>query len=208
MNTGEITESIARRWSRAYEWTPEQAAMLILGLDPEAALPLRTKEMCARFIPILLNEIARVIGSRAAARYGILLSETEYLLSLSRRKLPTPAQWLKWAELADWPLPRELVDACSTGPSPTDERPDAPPQGDPLPPADPQPSTETVYDTRLLQATRWVITTYWEGRNPADIAATKEIVVEKLMALHGLSKNEAQAVDLVTRQDTRRNPGR
>lgn len=60
-----------------------------------------------------------------------------------------------------------------------------------------------AHDTKLLREVRWVTTAYWEGKDPKE-GPTKELVVEKLQALRGLSKNEAEAVDLVTRPDSRR----
>lgn len=53
------------------------------------------------------------------------------------------------------------------------------------------------YDTRLLKAVRWVIATYSENSE----WPTRELVVEKLQGLHGLSKRESEAVDTVTRPD-------
>lgn len=53
------------------------------------------------------------------------------------------------------------------------------------------------HDTILLNAVRWVIENYWER----GINHPKAFVVEKLMKIRGLSKNEAEAVDLVTRPD-------
>lgn len=64
---------------------------------------------------------------------------------------------------------------------------------------DPQP-----YRTRLLDAAQWVIETYWSGKAPEE-GPTKELVIEKLQELQNLSRNEAEAVDLVTRHDSRRN---
>jgi hypothetical protein len=59
------------------------------------------------------------------------------------------------------------------------------------------------HDTNLLNIVRWVIATYWEGKDPAK-GPPKELVVEKLKDLHSLTQNEAEAVDLVTRPDSRR----
>ena len=63
-----------------------------------------------------------------------------------------------------------------------------------------------THDTRLLSHIRWVIETYWEGKEYSK-APTKQLVIEKLRD-RGLSKSEAEAVDLVTRHDSRRSPGR
>ena len=58
------------------------------------------------------------------------------------------------------------------------------------------------YDTRLLEAVRQVIREHWEQTNPQD-APTREGVVKQLMD-SGLSRTEAEAVDLVTRHEERR----
>ncbi len=58
------------------------------------------------------------------------------------------------------------------------------------------------YDTRLLKAVRQVIREHWEGAAPQD-APTRERVVKRLME-SGLSRAEAEAVDLVTRHESRR----
>jgi len=69
--------------------------------------------------------------------------------------------------------------------------------------ADNQTEWGFTHDTRLLRIVREVIRNEWEGRDPAR-CPSKESVVEDLMAKHNLSKNEAEAVDLVTRHDSRR----
>jgi hypothetical protein len=68
---------------------------------------------------------------------------------------------------------------------------------------DPSEWAALSHDTKLLKAVRWAIATWWEGKDPLQ-GPTKELVVEKLQALHRLTKNEAEAVDLVTRPDSRR----
>lgn len=55
-----------------------------------------------------------------------------------------------------------------------------------------------THDTKLLKAARWVIETY-SGQPDWP---TRELVIEKLQEHHGLSRNEARAVDTVTRPDS------
>lgn len=63
------------------------------------------------------------------------------------------------------------------------------------------------HDTELLIIVREVIRENWENKDPAR-APSKEGIVNELQVKHGLSKNEAEAVDLVTRHDSIRNPRR
>ncbi len=60
------------------------------------------------------------------------------------------------------------------------------------------------YDTRLLKAVRRVIREHWERAAPQH-APTRDRMVKKLME-SGLSRTEAEAVDLVTRHESRRKP--
>ena len=60
------------------------------------------------------------------------------------------------------------------------------------------------YDTRLLKVIREVIREHWERTAPKD-APSRDAVVKWLVA-RGLSRREAEAVDLVTRHESRRKP--
>lgn len=60
-----------------------------------------------------------------------------------------------------------------------------------------------THDTMLLREVRWAIKTWWEGK-PPEQWPSKELAVEKLMENRKLTRNEAEAVDLIVRHDTRR----
>jgi hypothetical protein len=59
------------------------------------------------------------------------------------------------------------------------------------------------HDTRLLGVAREVVKDYWEGK-PPEKALKKEALVDEICGRFDLTKNEAQAIDLVTRHDRRR----
>lgn len=61
-----------------------------------------------------------------------------------------------------------------------------------------------LHDTKLLEIARWVLEQYWEGKD-VNKAPSKDAIVAELVDKYGLTKNEAGAVDLVTRHDDRRN---
>ena len=60
-----------------------------------------------------------------------------------------------------------------------------------------------THDTKLLRVVREVIRDYWEGQDPKSAPAKVGIVKELIEK--GLTRNEAEAVDLVTRHDSIRN---
>ena len=62
-----------------------------------------------------------------------------------------------------------------------------------------------TYDTELLRAAREIVWQHWEGKDP-DKAPSSEWMIEQLME-RGLTRKEAEAVDLVTRHDNRRKRG-
>lgn len=62
-----------------------------------------------------------------------------------------------------------------------------------------------TYDTKLLQVAREVVWQHWEGKDPKD-APSSEWMVDRLME-RGITRREAEAVDLVTRHENRRKRG-
>ena len=59
-----------------------------------------------------------------------------------------------------------------------------------------------AHDTELLRIVRKVIKEHWEGKDPAR-APSKEWMVSHLQSAYKLSKGAAEAIDQVTRHDSR-----
>jgi len=63
----------------------------------------------------------------------------------------------------------------------------------------------STYDTKLLRLAREVVWQHWEGKDPKD-APSREWLIERLLE-RGITRREAEAIDLVTRHDNRSKPG-
>jgi hypothetical protein len=58
------------------------------------------------------------------------------------------------------------------------------------------------HDTALLKIAREVIKKHWEGEDP-DHAPSKEWMVDYMIRTYSISKGAAEAIDQVTRHDSR-----
>jgi hypothetical protein len=59
-----------------------------------------------------------------------------------------------------------------------------------------------AHDTELLKIARLVIAEHWEGKNPAQ-APSREWMVDHIQEKYRVSKGAAEAIDQVTRHDSR-----
>jgi hypothetical protein len=179
-------------WMSKELWTLREATFLVLGYEPDRSLlglaSQRKDPQVDRFEQLYsdLCEIAvrdsKLLVYDPSGRPGYTVRQEpmnkKFLIS-----------WISNTGLVE--LPQELSQIL-----------DAPTQSDAM-----QPDWPYQHDTKLLKICRWVISKFWEGKEP-DTAPTRDAIIKEIVETFNVSQGAAEAIDHVTRHDTLKKVGK
>ena len=168
-------EALAIEWCQRDIWTVDECANLFAGTSPTRpiSMPGAAHDELNRKVMQLRNTIASCVGVS--------------LILVSKKRLNKGANQFEkgdiiaWAESKTIDVPEALVRAAN---------------------ASANKLKIWQYSTPLLEALQWVVEHYWEGNADYSTVPRQQQMVETLMKRFDLSKNEAVAIDRITRHPT------
>lgn len=173
-------------WSQFEEYTLDVAAYLMCNLEPRNATkanppPTKVIDMIARMKRSNLEIIDTSEVVSSIEKYFVTEEPVLRKKRISGRKFVKRESLAKWCEDTG-------IKPAFLYPKDQHERLNDWPEN---------------YDTELLECVRYVIREYWNGKAPKSWPK-KEFIIPMLCDKFGISINEARAVYLVSRHDSRR----